>query len=914
MLLVLLAVAVSWGEGRECSQELLGATLTPCGYNHSRAAIFHWKEQCDGENPPPPIWDLNCDVHCHAGSYLDVDEVTFRSACSKCPKNTYNIGGGEVISGSEGGWLKKRSRFSTYCWTAEWFEWVEGQLCTPWTPGPTGAEIVSGDVSEPKTWVASDLVYYANLVRKGQLKVRYSKISRMLNGFHNGALTIFVNGKPTHYDDSLQRNHWQTFTMELSPGPTEVVVSFEKFYTQGQEDVSAKVTLLEVRGTSFSAHYCIPCIDGLSSIGSDHCEPCPVNTFLSISATDQVCVPCSSDKYSPQGSTSESDCTQRKPCTAEDYSQVASPCKDGRQMLSFKWHEPVICDPNSGVALPTVVSDQECALCSPGEYHAETAPGSGETVCTPCPEGTALTESKVAFECIKCLPGTYTPKVWNVTAWPSIPDYFWNVCSPRDGEECDTQYGWSSRGSYVWTGVHTDKMCDIILSRSVNITEPNAFVKYQVSVNVTGSASRLLFEIDGAAYNIFSANVQNMTVQQVHLDKGIRVLKWIYRRETNSTHPHDWAALNWISVIGLGEGGSPTCAICPVGHFSEGSSEDCKACPAGFSHNRNRQGCEMCGPGLYSDVPGNLRGCGYCPKNTQPSDDHTRCIGIPFISWGNKTFAVTKLTGIEGSRPGYKTGICTENDRLKLFCSGNFYGPIPDKSYNDFYLSVLNPGELSLHKFSKFDSSPVAYAWGVLNKTNLPFVQEQDLNIPDDACVADFSKMVVNLGSKVMSVYGIADGFVVRYANGSLCSRSTLERFSSEIAFICDKQEGDGWPIYARADRCTAFFTWRSKHACEVCDLDTMPVTKSPCSDGHRTITAHESDTCIYPGPKASLVWEEDCSTASDLMTSWWGLIGIIALCSLTVLAVVLFVCFCKVKKKYELLREESEPRGVELT
>jgi hypothetical protein len=273
------------------------------------------------------------------------------------------------------------------------------------------------------------------------------------------------------------------------------------------------------------------------------------------------------------------------------------------------------------------------------------------------------------------------------------------------------------------------------------------------------------------------------------------------------------------------------------------------------------------------------------------------------------------LTGIQGNQPLYTSGICTENDRVKLFCTENFYGPIPDSSFNEYYLSVVNPGDLSLRKYTKFDSTAVAYAWGVLNKTNLPSVREQELNLPDDACVADFSKLLVNLGSKVGVLTGTNTGFSVKYTDGSLCSKNSPDRFSTEINFECDKGEGDGWPVFSKSEACTAHFLWRTKYACEVCVLDKLRKLKGQCKNGRRTVQAIETSLCYYPGAPEGLTWEEDCSTAKDLVMSWQGLIGVVALCCLSLAALVLFVCFCKVKKKYQLLMDEGDqPKGVELT
>ena len=899
-----------------CAPNQLGVSVTACGLNHTRHAAFYWTEDCGSELPPPPIWNLNCDLPCPAGSFLDVDRQNKVSTCTKCPPGTYNIGGGEVISGADGDWTRARSRYSAYCYTAQWIDWVEGQGCTPWSPGANGEAAYSGQVTIDGVWLSTDLVYYANLVRPGSLKIRYSKLTRMFQGFHNGAISIQVNNRKVHFDDSLQKNHLQTFALDLPAGPTEITITFEKFNAKGYEDVSAKIVLLEVRGTSFNSHNCFPCKDGVSQQGADHCEPCPADHYLWALVGTGKCVPCSEDTYSAVGSLSKTDCLPRKPCTEDDYGPVYSSChSDITRTRSYVWHEPFICNSTTGVSLPPPEQGLSCEICNPGEYHAQAGPGSSETMCKPCPPGTAVTESKVKLECKSCEAGTYTLKVWNVTSWNSLPTGFATVCIPRDGENCETQQGWIPRGSYISTGKRTDKSCQVSLTRIVNITESNAELTYQFSLELKGSGSNLTLEIDGAVITVYSTNQQATLSPPVHLERGLRVLRWTYNRESAYPNPTDSATIFWIAVSGLNEGGSPECVACPPGHYSEKESESCTPCPAGSTHNAKHQGCDVCPTGTVSDRPGNSKGCTYCPANTQPSGDHTHCVGSPVILYSNKTFAVSELTGISGNDPVYVSGICTDNERIKLFCKGNFYGPIPDNSFNEFYLSVINPGNISLRRYSKFDSSTVAYAWGLLNKTNLPSVSEQDLNLPDDACIADFSKLLVNLGSKVAFVAGTDTGFLVKYTEGSLCSKNSPDRFNTEISFECDKVEADGWPSFYKAEGCTAYFQWRTKYACEVCILERLHKLKGPCKDGRRTMQALETEYCYYPGGLDALTWEEDCSSTKELVMSWQGLVGVIALCSLSVAVLVLFVCFCKVKKKYQLLKEEGDQmKGVELT
>jgi hypothetical protein len=51
----------------------------------------------------------------------------------------------------------------------------------------------------------------------------------------------------------------------------------------------------------------------------------------------------------------------------------------------------------------------------------------------------------------------------------------------------------------------------------------------------------------------------------------------------------------------------------------------------------------------------------------------------------------------------------------------------------------------------------------------------------------------------------------------------------------------------------------------------------------------------------------EDCSVTRELISTWPVIIGIICLVLLFILAVIFFICFCRIKAKYSRLLEEND-------
>jgi hypothetical protein len=55
--------------------------------------------------------------------------------------------------------------------------------------------------------------------------------------------------------------------------------------------------------------------------------------------------------------------------------------------------------------------------------------------------------------------------------------------------------------------------------------------------------------------------------------------------------------------------------------------------------------------------------------------------------------------------------------------------------------------------------------------------------------------MVKSIGTTVTDIEVLQEGYVVRYGRGDQCFyEKNTKNFTSEVRFICDQEEDEGWP------------------------------------------------------------------------------------------------------------------------
>ena len=878
---------------RLCSPSELEVELTQCLSNSTRSALFLPRASCTA---PPPQQSLSCSLSCPAGTFLGYDKEKKQSKCELCPANTYSNGGGVRFAGSEETWAIMQDQFVTYCYITELYLWLFKTDCDSWSATDDGKELVSGNTSR-KAWVQSDLVYYTQIVKPGNLTIEYRKKNRMYEGLPNGIFAVLVNQQLAHLDDTLAPDSYKTISIPLFAGEVEIVIQYEKYSTAGFEDLDAHIRFIEVTGTQPNALHCSPCVSGSSSAGATHCSPCPQNSYF-----DGVsCSSCPAGYYSLEGSKGLEDCKAKLPCKSTDYRVEMTGCREGNSTRNYVWSQPHICDETRGVPLPAPVLNLPCDLCSPGYFHSPISPNTLETACVPCPSGTSATEINVALTvCDVCPAGTFAPRMLNYTQWQPLPTQVSNDCQPYTGEVCTETTGWMYTSTGLSSGNELTSNVYLTLGIYTIIVEKDAYFEFAWSMGrAYESNSRLAVEVDGNTLLILNTVDFQRTSERIYLSRGQRVLRLVYHHRSSQLNA-EWCIIHWVAIKGSDTGGSPACETCPYGYYSNAKMTSCTACPAGSTSNAEMTACVACPDNTYSDIAGNSEGCMPCPEFTTPSANRTYCIGKERIGVNQTVFVIGNLTG-ESSN----SGLCSE-EKFALSCLGQFYGPIHAPN-SEFYVSVLNPSALHMDMYANYDNMSIGYAYGLLPKGNLSLTGAQ-LKVPDSSCGSNADKLLVNLGSRIESVLTHPQGFNISYINGSKCDRNG--NYSLTLSLKCDKIENEGFPEFQTANGCNYQFQWKSRLACPICSKADMSEIRSPCYDGVRYIYYVEGRNCIVRNDQQMLYFIESCTAFGEVLSTTAALVIVFVVLGLLLVALVVLGCFCKVNKKYRRLLEQREVPG----
>ena len=455
----------------------------------------------------------------------------------------------------------------------------------------------------------------------------------------------------------------------------------------------------------------------------------------------------------------------------------------------------------------------------------------------------------------------------------------------------------------------TDLGAQLTLLRTVTVTDTYAsFVQFQYSVHGLGDGTNVTLQvfIDDELVENIATNADKVVSPKHTLAAGTRVVKWVYSHWSDgSATSSPGAALLWIAFAGVGEGGAPVCVSCPAGYISVEGRSVCAPCPAGTSSNTLHSACEPCQWFQYNDLPGNPDGCQPCPDGSVSSSDHSACIGKVNIT-GPFDYSLKPFVQLDEKG----SPILCEKSKFKHRCEGTFFGPVAfNESY--YFLSVMNPGEYSHSSFARFDNFTTGYAFGVIEKRDLP-VSHTDLNLPDEVCASDFSKMVVNLGTRIQAVDISEGGFNIAYKDGAVCDDN--RRFASVVHFHCDKTAGDGGPQLLYVSDCVYHFTWDSRLACHACKSSELKFVKGNCFEGQRYSFYEENEKCLYPGAGV-ILGIEPCSETREVMRTWPIILGgICALFLIAVVVVLVYLCQRKKREYQRLVEYKEEPnRQIEL-
>lgn len=872
-----------------CSPDQFTAGFTQCSSAHTRSAIFYPETPCEGP-APAPVSNLTCLLACPSGSFLGYDPHTKASACRPCPANTYSNGGGDRFSPIDHPWTKLLTHFTTYCFTSILFTWELNKDCSDWKALEDGSALVSGNTTL-LGWVRSQLIYYADVVsEEGALIVEYRKKSRQGLLGPNGLFSVWVNEETRLEDDNVANDHWKKLRIPLSKGTNEIAFIYEKFSLEEKSDLNAHIRLIELRGTRPNSHLCSPCLHGYSPQGSDSCNSCKANEYYA----GEMCHSCPERTFSVPGSSGLESCIELPACQVTDYRELFTGCISDMRTKQYEWNFPHICDESTGVTLPSPEIGLACEPCLPGYHRSNISPVSLESICIPCPPGTATNSSLPEALCSLCPAGTYAPKIVNFTHWSPLPLNVTNDCHPAIGQFCTETLGWVVNGNGLFSGNNLVSNVFLVLTYEVNVMELEGNFEFSWSMSSNPqSMSRLIVAVDGSMVAGYSGNEYHAKSKLFPLQKGLRVVQLTYRHAGTS---QEWCSIHWLSIRGSDKGGAPACFPCIPNSISPPGSDICSPCPAGTMANEDHTICQSCPANTYADKPGDSQGCRACPVYSLANSNRTMCIGPANITYGNFVYMLENLTGIREGNNGYSNGLCSQQE-FALFCKDSFYGPLHNHG-NEFYLSILNPSILTLSSFRHFDSLPLGYAFALLNKSLLTITGSHS---PVEPCATDTSHFIVNLGSRIESIQPSGLGFNISYSAGSACPHKGT--FSSQVQLICDKQEGDGYPEIAQIDGCNYQFQWRSRLACPLCEQWQIREVRSICVKGERYVYLVEGGNCTMLGwGKEARSWVEPCSQVEEVMNSKLALGLFVVLVGLVLAASIIFACFCKVNRRLHQL------------
>lgn len=397
--------------------------FTSC-FNNERSLVY-WSNSAQ-QAVPSPITSIPCDRICPEGYFLAPNSTTHTVQCSRCPRDTYNLGGGVRFDYRNWGLNSTSVRNECYLDAVK-------HLCLGWSPHEK--HLISGSAFK-SGYLVSELSYYFSIVKTGKVQVKYRKQTNMLNGRPNGVFVIYLNDKEIYRDMELN-DSWEIQTFNLAVGVYKLTFSYSHFTIENSDTQTARIQYLEVRGTQFAEFGCLECVGGYSEAGSGNCFLCPADTYFD--ARNRTCNNCPDTHYSPPGSSGIESCKRRPKCTVNDYSVYYGDCINNKRVEYYMYNKPQICD-SSETQLPQAEFDLPCELCNPGYYHNFT--NYEQSKCYPCPDGKALTETSISTSCNLCPAGTYASKKLQYSIWSPLPHEFLNTCKTINGEDCSIHKGW----------------------------------------------------------------------------------------------------------------------------------------------------------------------------------------------------------------------------------------------------------------------------------------------------------------------------------------------------------------------------------------------------------------------------------------------------------------------------------------
>jgi len=750
---------------RKCTEADIGHFYTPC-LGGKRDLIYYWKMGHDcrgGVSLPDNIVGRPCPITCGAGLRLPPGG----SACESCRPGYYTLGNGRRIN-SWYEWPEDLS-FQTWCEEMLFGTRIPPSRCAGWKLNGTYVE--SGIAGR---WgISSVLRLEVQLVVSGYIAFLAQVDAEQ--GFDKFYFRMDDNPR-LWIDNSVTPQLWK---FNLTAGIHIFEWRFTKDYFIDRGADRAAIWMIELGGISFAEETCNPCVPGTFNdrVGSSDCLQCPANTYNNVSASTR-CYACPDTHYSYPGSTT---CTLRLPCTTRDYEAYYSECEEGNVRTKFyRWLEPMICNPNSGVQLPPPQYNQTCAPCNPGERR------SGHN-CVYCEEGSMSVGGPTAT-CQRCPAGTYAPKKRSFSSWNRWPENSTLFCATGP---CGTM--WRLREDHADSGTNHGANAAVGFALAPVVMKESGTFTINATLTCVAYCNFNIY-VNQSLYAFWWADWTRGTVKMnstFNLRAGTHDVAFIYRHYTSNNEAGN-AKIYTISFTGVRDGGATECVACPVGTYSTEGVSVCTPCSVGtYADRLNSTQCSPCPANTYQNDVGQKE-CKPCGTNTYTPP------GAAFCSDNNCTFIMNDTV--------YYLGNLTKTNGA--------YGPLVDGT-NAYYLNVCS--------------------------RNSTCTDRRGISLNSYACEVGVNE-TVSLGT-VVSYYPLEspseEGLVMRLTDGTRGRCSNLNGTKpreANITFICDPLAGSGTPTIVSVNDtlCSYNFEWRSVFACPLCTERHYSSQLTVCQNGQQ--------------------------------------------------------------------------------
>ncbi|XP_068712559.1 endosome/lysosome-associated apoptosis and autophagy regulator family member 2-like isoform X1 [Montipora foliosa] len=838
----------------KCTEDQQTYEFTECDSAESRWRVAVPKDPDVCETREAPVRQKDCTYSCELGHYVDVTSKTLE--CKACPKGTYSVGGGVRFSS----WDKLPTGFEShvtgahyqgYQYDSEYYKAEESSNCSKvgWLP--------SGDsISSPGDECTSELSYAVTLQKDGFVSFTYYFTDEIYTVFR-----VFVRNdqcKVSHLDrdetfiPSSVNSEWLTKKINLKAGRNVIVWQASAITYSDDSGTRDPVYIkdIEIQGVSYTSE-CTPCDAGFYNNleGQGSCKMCSVNTFSSGGATE--CSKCNEvTEYAGRGA---KNCTQRKPCTEQDYYEIRTACdSEHKTQVKYQWIEPKICqdDIQGAKELPASGAKEECPPCNPGMHL-------NGSKCVFCPVNHF---SNGTGDCKKCAVSTEPVYGYHFKWWREIPDAIYASCFSMSDRGCTSKRGWQPRGVYLDSGINQAE--DVFMRLRIHV---NGFGSHEgIVAPKPGQYGEITFTFelicDGDCVFKFKekpkykgiseiatwgGNKEKVKYSYLINSKESTEFIWTFQKhstysyETNAFHSSsDRVKIYSIIINNTVDGGAEHCRECPVtssekgcincpkGNYIDTQRHKCVPCPKGTYLNTSnpygRTACIKCGPALTSE-----EGSTVCHSNCSfSSKKHNRKFDLSALNGAHTVTSAPSFTS-RGFRYYhlFNVSLCGQTHR-DAFCHSNI-------SLSSGKSEVFNLTSPVCRMTVIPDPHVITTQAMSLGEHLLGVYEDIDDNSTDKRSVfADEGGPVTNTSNFFLFKFH-GRSFTQACPNGrsvwvTLLCDSFVEKGELNLPSKCPDGTCDG---------CRFEMLMRTKYACPVCsELDYTKV-ESSCVGGNKTTT-----------------------------------------------------------------------------